>query len=347
MKILRLFCFFLGLVLFADSTFAADTRIKNLANTTTTVESDDFFVVDGNTNGTRKLAGSSFYRYGNIIVSGQTTVVANNTGNITLVEGTGITITTDNTAKSITITATNTGNVTAASTYGTDNVALRSDGTGRGSQGSSVTIDDSGNIVTSGNITGNIGTFTTGNYTTINATTLNVTTLNATNAVGTGNVVLSPGGVTVTTAKVLTVNNSLTFNGTDSTVFTFPSTSGTVVTKSTNIVTFVLTIDDLADSLNYDIGFVGAAFTVAEIRVVHFGSGLSSPSVVATVKHGTDRTSGSTVHAVTATSSTTGTSVTSAFTDATIPANSFIWVETGSKSGTTDNLTIIVRGTYD
>lgn len=115
----------------------------------------------------------------------------------------------------------------------------------------------------------------------------------------------------------------------------------------TKIVTFVLTIDDLADSLNYDIGFVGAAFTVAEIRAVHFGSGLSSPSVVATVKHGTDRTIGTTIEAVTATSSTTGTSVTSSFDDATVPANSFIWVETGSKSGTTANFTIIVRGTYD
>lgn len=123
--------------------------------------------------------------------------------------------------------------------------------------------------------------------------------------------------------------------------------SGAFLRAADRTVTFVLTVDDLADSLNYDIGFVGAAFTVTEIRGVHFGSGLSSPSIVATVKHGTDRTSGTTIEAVTATSSTTGTSVTSGFDDATVPANSFIWIETGSKSGTTDNFTIIVRGTYD
>lgn len=120
-----------------------------------------------------------------------------------------------------------------------------------------------------------------------------------------------------------------------------------VVTKASRIVTFVLTIDDLADSLNYDIGFVGAAFTVTEIRAVHIGTGLSSPSVVATVKHGTNRTSGTTIEAVTVTSSTTGTSVTTGFDDATIPQDSWIWVETSGKSGTTDNITIIVRGTYD
>jgi len=124
-------------------------------------------------------------------------------------------------------------------------------------------------------------------------------------------------------------------------------TSGAFLRTADRIVTFVLTIDTLADSMNYDIGFVGAAFTVTEIRGVHFGSGLSSPSIVATVKHGTDRTSGTTIEAVTVTSSTTGTSVTSGLDDATVPANSFIWVETSGKSGTTNDLTIIVRGTYD
>lgn len=123
--------------------------------------------------------------------------------------------------------------------------------------------------------------------------------------------------------------------------------SGAFLRRADRTVTFVLTMDDLADSMNYDIGFVGAAFTVTEIRGVHFGSGLSSPSIIATVKHGTNRTSGTTIEAVTATSSTTGTSVTSAFDDASVPADSFIWVETSSKSGTTDNFTIIVRGTYD
>jgi len=48
-----------------------------------------------------------------------------------------------------------TGDVTAAAPFGTDNRILRSDGTGKGSQSSLVSIDDSGNISTPGNITVN------------------------------------------------------------------------------------------------------------------------------------------------------------------------------------------------
>lgn len=111
---------------------------------------------------------------------------------------------------------------------------------------------------------------------------------------------------------------------------------------------FPLIIEDLADSMNYGIGFVGAAFTISEIRAVHTGSGLSSPSISLTVNQGTDRTSGTAVvtGGSTITSTTTGNSITS-FNDATCPANSWLWITTASKSGTTDNLEIIVRGTYD
>lgn len=45
---------------------------------------------------------------------------------------------------------------------------------------------------------------------------------------GAGLAVFSPGGLNVTTAKTLTVSNSLTLAGTDSTTMTFPSTSATI-----------------------------------------------------------------------------------------------------------------------
>jgi hypothetical protein len=44
----------------------------------------------------------------------------------------------------------------------------------------------------------------------------------------------STGTFTLANAKTLTVNNTLTFAGTDSTVFTFPSTTGTVATLNAN-----------------------------------------------------------------------------------------------------------------
>jgi hypothetical protein len=45
------------------------------------------------------------------------------------------------------------GDVTAASTFGTDNVLVRSDGTGKGVKSSLVAVDDSGNVSTPGTVT--------------------------------------------------------------------------------------------------------------------------------------------------------------------------------------------------
>jgi hypothetical protein len=216
----------------------------------------------------------------------------------------------------------------------------RATGTGiaRGASGVASFSEISGDATTSGSnaltlatVNSNVGTFGS-------ATAASTITVNAKGLVtAASNTTITP-AVGSITGLGTGVSTALAVNA---------GSTGAFLRNQDRVVTFVLTIDDLANSLNYDIGFVGAAFTVTEIRGVHFGSGLSSPSIVATVKHGTDRTSGTTIEAVTATSSTTGTSVTTGFDDATVPANSFIWIETGSKSGTTDNFTIIVRGTYD
>lgn len=125
------------------------------------------------------------------------------------------------------------------------------------------------------------------------------------------------------------------------------SVAGTA--KSSVPLVFPLTIDAVADGMNYAVGFVHAAFTIAEIRAVHVGT-TSTPSILVTVKHHTDRShAGNAVvtDGTTVTSTTTGNSVTSSFDDATVAANSWIWITTASKSGTTDRLEVIVRGTYD
>ncbi len=119
-----------------------------------------------------------------------------------------------------------------------------------------------------------------------------------------------------------------------------------VVTTAANSVTFVLTIDALADAMNYTIAYVPAAFTITELRFVHHGT-LTSPSIVPTIKHGTDRSSGTAVVSSPAavTNATTGATVTS-FTSATTAANAWIWIETASKSGTTDKFTVAITGHY-
>lgn len=115
-------------------------------------------------------------------------------------------------------------------------------------------------------------------------------------------------------------------------------------------VVFPLTIDDVADGMDYTVSFVPAAFTITQVRIVHSGTGLSTPDVDVQVRHSTDRSAAGNLvdnTAFTVTSSTSGNSFTSGFEDATVPANSWIWIETSSRSGTTDDLNVIVVGTYD
>lgn len=89
------------------------------------------------------------------------------------------------------------------------------------------------------------------------------------------------------------------------------------------------------------------AITITQINAVLVGS--STPSVTWTIRHATDRSAtGNEVvtGGTTTTSTTTGSEVTS-FNDATIPANSYVWVETTAQSGTVDSLSITTRYTID
>ena len=119
----------------------------------------------GNLSASGTLSGSNFSGsssgantgdqsiFKNVAVSGQNTVVANSTtGTLTLVEGSGMTITTDNTTNSITLAATGggSGNVTGSSL--TSNKIILGNGT-TSIKASGVDIDASNNIVTLGSIT--------------------------------------------------------------------------------------------------------------------------------------------------------------------------------------------------
>lgn len=86
------------------------------------------------------------------------------------------------------------------------------------------------------------------------------------------------------------------------------------------------------------------AITVQEVIAVSVGS---SPSVTYQLKHHTDRNNAG--NALTTSSSTTSTTTGNAATlsDATIPANSWVWFESTAQSGTVDNLTIDIRFTED
>jgi len=112
------------------------------------------------------------------------------------------------------------------------------------------------------------------------------------------------------------------------------------------VLSKTITIEDPTSSEDISMFFTNLAISVQEMRAVVRGS---TPSVTWTVRHGTDR-SGTGAEVVTGgtttTSQTSGSDVTT-FNDATIVADSFVWVETTAQTGTVDELTITVIYTED
>lgn len=99
------------------------------------------------------------------------------------------------------------------------------------------------------------------------------------------------------------------------------------------------TVESPTDSEDISLFFTKSAITISQITAVVRGT---SPSLTFTIRHSTDRSSvgneavtGGTV----ANNSTTGT-VISSFDDATIPANSYVWLETTAQSGTVDEFNV-------
>lgn len=89
------------------------------------------------------------------------------------------------------------------------------------------------------------------------------------------------------------------------------------------------------------------AVTIQKVHAVVKGS--STPNISFQLKHHTDRTNaGNTVFssAQSITSTTTGSELTT-FSDATVPADSFLWLITTAKSGTVDELHVTVEYTED
>ena len=98
-----------------------------------------------------------------------------------------------------------------------------------------------------------------------------------------------------------------------------------------------------------DVGaiYLDVACTVTKIVAVLIGS--ATPSVTWTIRHGTDRsaTGAEVVTSGTTTTSTTTGSVVTSFNDATIVADSFVWLETTAQSGTVDFIGLTVFYTED
>jgi len=108
-----------------------------------------------------------------------------------------------------------------------------------------------------------------------------------------------------------------------------------------------ITIPDPTSSEDIGLFFTDVSITVTQMNAVLRGS--STPSVTCTVRHNSARSAtGAEVvtSGTTTTSTTTGSEVTS-FNDATIPAGSWVWLETTAQSGTVDELTLSIEFSRD
>jgi hypothetical protein len=108
-----------------------------------------------------------------------------------------------------------------------------------------------------------------------------------------------------------------------------------------------ITLQNPNNSEDMSFFFTDVAITVYQMNSVVVGS--ASPSVTWTMRHDTDRSAAGneviTAGTVCA-NETTGVEDTS-FNDATIPADSWVWLETTAKSGTVDTLTVTMFYTED
>lgn len=92
--------------------------------------------------------------------------------------------------------------------------------------------------------------------------------------------------------------------------------------------------------------FTNKALTITNMRAVVRGS---TPSVTWTIRHNSDRSAAGNevvTGGTTTTSQSTGSNVT-AFNDETIPANSWVWLETTAASGTNNELAVILIFVFD
>lgn len=166
-----------------------------------------------------------------------------------------------------------------------------------------------------------------------------------------GNIDIEPNG----TGNVLIGNFAFDADqsvgaGQDNYLLVYDNAGGLIQLEAPTSTVIQKNIESIADGMDYTLYYFPAAFTITEIRAVHYGAGLSTPDIDIDLRHSADRSAAGNQVEVTAmaiTSSTTGDSFAAGFEDATVPANSWLWVETSGASGTNADLAVTILGNYD
>jgi len=228
-------------------------------------------------------------------------------------------------------------------------ITITPNGTGTVVIGTDLDVDNiniNGNTIISTDTNGDINLTPNGTGAVViskeTVTTGTVTTLTSTDATVSGSLKIpgGAGGGTVNATGEITVDStskSLNYYDGAAEVVLHPQRSVSI------------TVEDPGASEDISITFIGGgkAITISEMRAVLVGS--STPSVTWTIRHNTDRSAGGqevVTSGTTTTSTTTGSDVTS-FNDATVPLDTFLWLETTAQSGTVEELHVTITYTLD
>jgi hypothetical protein len=116
--------------------------------------------------------------------------------------------------------------------------------------------------------------------------------------------------------------------------------------ESTLYLSKSVAVESPTDAEDISLFFTSEAITITEMRAVTAGT---DPSVTWTIRHASDRSATGTqvgTGGTTTTTTTTGSDVTS-FNDATIPADSHVWLETTAATGTITWISVTIIYTID
>jgi hypothetical protein len=152
--------------------------------------------------------------------------------------------------------------------------------------------------------------------------------------------------LTVSDAMVVGISSAYTLPTTGGSSGQFLRTSGSVATWAAVNHVKGVSVESPTSSENLSLFYTDHAITITRVSDVVQGT---SPSVTYNIRHASTRNSGTPNNVFSANRTVTSTSgaTTTTFNDATIPANSWVWLITSATSGTVNEVNVTIQYVQD